>query len=65
MPARLVCLVAVALCAELLAGCASRPVNAPITEINRDSGYRFGTRQLHDRDRENLVVAPAAARPGP
>jgi hypothetical protein len=50
MPARLVCLVAVALCAELLAGCASRPVNAPITEVNRNSGYRFGTRQLHDRD---------------
>jgi NTE family protein len=40
----------------LLAGCASRPVNPPIAEINRDSGYRFATRQIHDMDKENLVV---------
>jgi NTE family protein len=40
----------------LLAGCASRPVNPPITEVNRNSGYRFATRQLLDNDKENLVV---------
>jgi NTE family protein len=40
----------------LLAGCASRPVNPPIAEVNRDSGYRFATRQLYDDDKENLVI---------
>ena len=40
----------------LLAGCASRPVNPPITEVNRNSGYRFATRQLQDDDKENLVI---------
>ena len=45
-----------ALCACALAGCATRPVNAPITEVNRNSGYRFETRQLNSDDRENLVI---------
>ena len=49
-------LVLVAFCVELLAACASRPINVPITEVNRNSGYRFTTRQLHDHDRENLVI---------
>ncbi len=40
----------------LVAGCASRPVNPPITEVNRNSGYRFQTRQLYDNDKENLVI---------
>ena len=40
----------------LLAGCASRPINPPITEINRDSGYRFQTRQFYDSDKQNLVI---------
>ena len=40
----------------LLAGCASRPVNPPLAEVNRDSGYRFATRQLYDDDKENLVI---------
>jgi NTE family protein len=40
----------------LLAGCASRPVNPPVAEVNRDSGYRFATRQLYDDDKENLVI---------
>ncbi len=42
--------------AVFVAGCASRPVNPPISEINRNSGYRFQTRQLHDDDKENLVI---------
>jgi NTE family protein len=39
-----------------LAGCASRPVNPPIAEVNRNSGYRFATRQFYDSEKENLVV---------
>src|SRR5664279_3077002 len=39
-----------------LSGCATRPVNPPITEVNRNSGYRFATRQIYDDDKENLVV---------
>jgi NTE family protein len=39
-----------------LAGCASRPVNPPIAEVDRNSGYRFATRQIHDSDKENLVI---------
>ena len=39
-----------------LSGGATRPVNPPITEVNRNSGYRFATRQIYDDDKENLVV---------
>jgi hypothetical protein len=45
-----------ALCAGVFAGCAARPINAPITEVNRNTGDRFQTRQLHDNDRENFVI---------
>ena len=40
----------------VLAGCATRPVNPPITQTNPSSGYRFETRQAHAKDKENLVV---------
>ena len=40
----------------MLAGCATRPVNPPITHTNPSSGYRFETRQAHAIDKENLVV---------
>ena len=40
----------------VLAGCASRPVNPPITQANPTSGYRFETRQAHAKNKENLVV---------
>jgi len=40
----------------VMAGCATRPVNPPISEVNRNGGYRFATRQLYDDDKENLVV---------
>lgn len=40
----------------LLAGCATRPVNPPMAEVNKNSGYRFATRQLYDDDKENLVI---------
>jgi NTE family protein len=40
----------------LLVGCASRPVNPPITRVEPQSGYRYETRQKYFRDKENLVV---------
>jgi NTE family protein len=41
----------------LAAGCATRPVNPPITEVDRTTGYRFLTRVAqHSRDPQNLVV---------
>ena len=38
----------------LLAGCATRPANPPISQVDRSSGYRFHTRMATDRD--NLVI---------
>jgi len=43
-------------CAALLAACAVRPVNPPITKVDPDAGYRFTTRQSHFRDQENLII---------
>ena len=40
----------------LIAGCATRPVNPPITEMDRSTGYRYSTRALHFKDPQNLVV---------
>jgi len=40
----------------LLAGCATRPINPPITQADPRTGYRFETRQAQDKDKENLVV---------
>ena len=40
----------------LLAGCATRPINPPITQADPSKGYRFETRQVHAKDKENLVV---------
>ena len=40
----------------VLGGCATRPVNPPITQTNPGNGYRFETRQVHAKDKENLVV---------
>ena len=48
-PAALVALV-------FLGGCATRPINPPITHIDADTGYTFQTRQKHFKSRENLVV---------
>ena len=39
-----------------LAGCATRPLNTPIAEVNHSAGYRFGTRQVFDIDKETMVV---------
>jgi NTE family protein len=40
----------------LLGGCATRPINPPITQANPSTGYRFETRQAHAKDTDNLVI---------
>ena len=42
----------------LLAGCATRPVNPPITQVNPAAGYRFEVRQAQakDNNKETLVI---------
>jgi NTE family protein len=41
----------------LLGGCATRPVNPPITQTDPRTGYRFETRQAEARNsKENLVI---------
>ncbi|WP_295612742.1 patatin-like phospholipase family protein [uncultured Lamprocystis sp.] len=37
-------------------GCATRPINPPITQTDPNSGYRLNTRMERDRNKENLVV---------
>jgi NTE family protein len=45
-------------CAALLglAGCATRPVNPPITQVDPNGGYTFQTRQKHFKSQDTLVV---------
>jgi NTE family protein len=40
----------------LAGGCATRPINPPITQVDHDGGYTFQTRQKHFRNPEILVV---------
>ena len=40
----------------LVAGCATRPINPPLTQADPTKGYRFETRQVHAKDKETLVV---------
>jgi len=40
----------------LLGGCATRPINPPITQTEPTAGYRFETRQGNIKDKENIVV---------
>lgn len=42
--------------APLLAGCASRPVNPPITKVDPGGGYNLQTRQKHFKNQDTLVV---------
>lgn len=39
-----------------LAGCATRPINDPISQVDARAGYRFTTRAEHFKDRQNLVI---------
>ena len=49
LPALLVALIA-------LGGCATRPVNPPITQADPHAGYRLATRQAYFKDHETLVI---------
>ncbi|MGE5669622.1 MAG: patatin-like phospholipase family protein [Betaproteobacteria bacterium] len=40
----------------LLGGCATRPINPPITDVDRTTGYRYLTRAPHFKDPQNLVI---------
>ena len=44
--------------AALLAvgGCATRPINPPITQADPSSGYRFEVRQKQAEDKDNLII---------
>ena len=39
-----------------LGGCATRPINPPITQAGADLGYTFQTRQKHFKSQDTLVV---------
>jgi len=39
-----------------LGGCATRPVNPPITKVDLDVGYTFQARLKHFKSQENIVV---------
>ena len=40
----------------VLGGCATRPINPPLTRADANTGYTFQTRQKHFKNEENLVV---------
>ena len=40
----------------LLGGCATRPINPPITQADPSTGYRYETRQADFKDKSNLVI---------
>jgi NTE family protein len=40
----------------LLGGCATRPINAPLKEVDANTGYTFQTRQKHFKSQDNLVI---------
>src|SRR5882724_8348285 len=40
----------------LLAGCATRPINPPITQADPTTGYRFESRQAQVKNKDNLVI---------
>ena len=50
-----ICSVALAMLLGL-GGCATRPINAPLKEVDASTGYTFQTRQKHFKSQDNLVV---------
>jgi NTE family protein len=46
----------IALLLLMLAGCATRPVNPPISSVDPNAGYRFVARQQYAPDSDTLVV---------
>jgi NTE family protein len=49
-------LVPAVLAALLAGGCATRPANPPITQVDHSAGYRFETRLSSSEEKPNLVV---------
>ena len=49
-------ILSLSLLALVLGGCASRPVNLPITQADPRSGYRLETRQAEVKNKNNMVV---------
>jgi NTE family protein len=41
---------------SLFAGCATRPINQPITHVEPDKGYRYLARQAKFRNKDSLVI---------
>jgi NTE family protein len=43
---------------SLLGGCATRPINPPIAEVELNQGYRYLTHEAHrpNNDTPNLVI---------
>jgi len=39
-----------------LGGCATRPVNPPVTQVDPKAGYRFESRQANVKDKDNMVI---------
>src|SRR6476469_79499 len=40
----------------LVGGCATRPINPPVSQITPGKGYQYGTRSQIARDPQNLVI---------
>lgn len=40
----------------LLGGCATRPINAPITKFQPNEGYQYLARQHYFSEHDNLVI---------
>ena len=49
-------LLCVAFMLLLLGGCATRPINAPITDVSWSKGYQYLARSQHGQDHENVVI---------
>jgi NTE family protein len=40
----------------LVAGCATRPINPPISHVDPNTGYRFEARQARFNDKDDLII---------
>src|SRR5438477_12560311 len=40
----------------VLGGCATRPVNPPITQVDPNAGYTFQNPEKHFKSQDNLVI---------
>jgi NTE family protein len=56
MQARYIAPTLIVFAVSLFAGCATRPINQPITHVEPDKGYRYLARQAKFRNKESLVI---------